>query len=299
MLNSEINMYISKMYEESGNYKIIFNNCQTRKCIIFFSGNGIYFPDTINTFVDVIIEKDRYEWENIMRNPLIQQSYQMVILVRDINKKYYQKGINSSINSIDKVVSFLREKTIGYEITTCGNSAGGYMATLVGNFLDAQCIYSFGGQWNLNHEKESFWDVSINKQYFDITRYAKENVMWFYSAYNEADLLQKECLGEYIEDISAFAMNSKYHGYLLLSPCYKNLLTMPMGEMKNLGMKYKSKVISQRRMAKELLHGKELRDTCIKDIISKHKSLQYIQSILIKIRSCIYNVVKKKEKKDE
>ena len=291
MLDLEINKYISKVYEESDNYKIIFNNCQTMKCIICFSGNGIYYPDTINTFVDVIIEKDRYEWENIMKNSSIQRTYQMVILVRDIKKKYYQKGINSSINSIDKVVNLLREKTTGYEITTCGNSAGGYMATIVGDRLNARCIYSFGGQWNLNHEKEHFWDDGINKQYFDITRYAKENVMWFYSAYNEADLLQKECLGVHIEEISAFAMNSKYHGYLLLSSCYKNLLIMPIGEIKHLGMKYKNKVISQRRMAKELLHGKELIDTCIKDIISKHRSLQYIQSILINIRSCLYNVV--------
>lgn len=91
---------------------------------MFFSRNGLYYPDTVESFVNIIIENDRFEWQNVMKSSLVQVTYEMVILVRDVYKTFYQKGINSSLDSIEKVLYFLKEKTEGYQVITCGQSAG-------------------------------------------------------------------------------------------------------------------------------------------------------------------------------
>lgn len=45
------------------NYRIIDNDCVGGGyCYIYFSGNGIYDPDTLEVFRNKIILNDRYEW---------------------------------------------------------------------------------------------------------------------------------------------------------------------------------------------------------------------------------------------
>lgn len=73
----------------------------------------------------------------------------MMIFVRDIYKTFYVKGINHDVSSIDALLELLEEKTAGYQIVTCGNSAGGYMAVIAGKHLSADRIFSFGGQWEI------------------------------------------------------------------------------------------------------------------------------------------------------
>lgn len=278
---NESNSYISQVYIENENYKIIHNNCNTNKCIVFFSGNGLYYPNTVETFTDVIIKRDRYEWENVIKSSCIEETYQMVILVRDVYKTFYQIGINRKLNTIDKILCFLKERTKGYRVVTCGNSAGGYMATIAGNYLNAECIYNFGGQWDISNEPGYFLKHSGNKKYFNIIECAKENVLWFWAAYNDNDLIQKEYLNKYIELISCFPIASKYHGDYLLYPCYKKVLTLSFEEMKALSEKYNNRIITQRNFAKETLCGIELFKTCLEDIVNHHKSLQ-IMSIPFK-----------------
>ena len=154
------------------------------------------------------------------------------------------------------------------------------MATIAGDFLNAYCVYNFGGQWDINREKGYFLENSKDRKYFNIVDYAKQNVFWFYSAYNEYDLLQKEYLDTGINRLCSFAIASKYHGDLLLSPCYKEILTLSVEEIRSLSEKYCRKIISQRAFAKEFLQGKELIKTYANDIVNHHKSLQLIRKYL-------------------
>ena len=48
------------------NYRIVETSARTNNAIVFFSGNGLYFPNTKEVFENVILNSDRYEWENII-----------------------------------------------------------------------------------------------------------------------------------------------------------------------------------------------------------------------------------------
>ena len=127
------------------NYKIENGFNQDNICMIYFSSNNIYFPDTEEAFQEIIIEKDRYEWENIAKKIHTTKK----IFVRDIYKSWYIKGINEVVNTIEKLTELLINETCGYRVITVGNSAGGYCAILIGIKLKAEHILVFSPQNNL------------------------------------------------------------------------------------------------------------------------------------------------------
>lgn len=96
----------------------------------FFSSNNIYYPNTQDQLEDTI-EKNKFEWENIAKSKSILTKYGKMIFVRDMWKQWYINGINQKIDSVEKVIEFLRTETENMRVTTVGNSSGGYMATLV------------------------------------------------------------------------------------------------------------------------------------------------------------------------
>ena len=52
-----------RVWEKDCNYLIEYSIRNPSKlCAIYFSSNGIYFPNTENTFNEIIIKKNRYEW---------------------------------------------------------------------------------------------------------------------------------------------------------------------------------------------------------------------------------------------
>lgn len=193
----DTNELLHKFYEENDNYKVIVNNENNDRCIIFFSGNGLYFPNTYGTFHEIVEIKDRYEWEVVAQSPLIRDHYGTMIFVRDVYKSYYVKGINGKIRSIDMLLPFLVQITHGMHIVTCGNSAGGYMAVIAGAYLEAEYVFSFGGLWSIE-DRDEYYLRKYKKErgsYFNIAQYARDNVIWFYSAFNEWDSIQKNYLG--------------------------------------------------------------------------------------------------------
>lgn len=56
---------------EQDNYKILYNSLGEKdECIIFFSSNNIYYPNTQDQLEDTI-EKNKFEWENIAKSKSI------------------------------------------------------------------------------------------------------------------------------------------------------------------------------------------------------------------------------------
>lgn len=206
------NVLLKKQYENGRNYYIC-DNGTSGVCYIFCSSNGIYYPNTESEFEKTIMEEDRYEWWGVSHSDEILESAGKMIYVRDVYKQYYVKGINGSVDSIEKLCEFLKEHTKDMRIITCGTSSGGYLATIIGIYLKAVCVFNFGGQWSLYEELrvakennelgssysflEQYCNNNIYNQYYDITNLVKNNevpIMYFYSALEEGDKTQVRIL---------------------------------------------------------------------------------------------------------
>lgn len=84
------------------NYKIIDNPHGTRdECILYFSSNNIWFPNTEEAFKHSFVENDYYEW--VKYGSTVSKK---AIFFRDIYKSWYVTGINRHISSIDKLAEF-------------------------------------------------------------------------------------------------------------------------------------------------------------------------------------------------
>lgn len=170
-------------------------------------------------------------------------------------------------------------------MVTCGNSAGGYMAVIVGNRINANCIFSFGGQWDIYINPESMRNaLIINKysgnilynQYFDITRFTSEKVFWFFSVYAEQDKEQMAALKKKDNNLCIFAINTEVHGDLLFFQCYEKILTLDFDKLQNLYYKYRGKIINKRKFCLEFLQFNQCIPIWWRDIVNHHKSLKVI-----------------------
>lgn len=141
------NEIIKKAYEGDKNYQVIDNDSRTGICYIFFSSNGLYYPDTNEVFEEQIIKKNRYEWKWVVKNSTVPEIAERIIYVRDVWKQWYSRGINSIEDTVDKTLDLMRRLTEGYRIVTVGSSAGGYMAVLAAVKLNAEYCINFSGQY--------------------------------------------------------------------------------------------------------------------------------------------------------
>lgn len=102
------------------NYQYIETGVKSGVCYIFFSSNGLYYPDEENVFREQIIQKDRYEWKWVVKNSKVPVIAERIIYVRDLYKDWYSKGINKEVNTLDKTLDLLKTLTEGYQIVTGG-----------------------------------------------------------------------------------------------------------------------------------------------------------------------------------
>ena len=70
----------------------------------------------------------------------------------------------------------MQQLTAGFDLVTVGNSAGGYMASLMGYLLNADRIFCFSGQFILDEKANGpIMDYYRNKdqynKYFDVKKY--------------------------------------------------------------------------------------------------------------------------------
>ncbi len=191
---------VIEVYSQHKNYEIIDLNYNDDRCFIYFSGNGLYYPNTKAVFEDKIIKNNRFEWKkNIVH------SARKVIFIRDVFKTWYLKGINSDLNSIDKVLDFLKQETKDLRVTCLGSSAGGYAAVLFGCLLQADRVFSFSGQFCLFHglnngilRREQPFLVESEKipeinKYYSLKKFVSESsvpIFYFYPKGCDLDLPQ-------------------------------------------------------------------------------------------------------------
>lgn len=255
------NPLVEDIYEKN-NFKIIRTKCKEKNAIVFFSSNGLYSPNTEDEFIEKVVKQDYYDWENVSKNRVIQNFFSKIIFVRDIYCQWYVTGINKNLNSVNKVIDFLRNELDGFQITTCGSSAGGYMATLVGAVLNAERVITSSGQFVLDAQKGGPWvkrysiDTNIN-QYYDlrpIMSNIADNVFYLYPAKCDYDSLQNE----YVKEVKLhrFAMDESAHGRTIWGCCWPYVLTMKKTQLIKLSNQY-SGLINGKKFYKQVVPVKD------------------------------------------
>jgi hypothetical protein len=245
---------ISEVYRNNPNYKILNLNHGDQRCIIYFSSNGLYYPNQDSIFEREIMKKDRFEWgKNIL------MSVKKVIFVRDIMKQWYLTGINQEISSIDKLAGFLKKETEGLEIICVGSSAGGYAATLFGTLLKARCVFNFSGQFSLEHilhfPESRYKNQTLVKyendpyyrQYYSIIDLVKNSdvpIFYFYPAKSQIDVEQSDLI-EDLKNVYAFKFNSKRHGATCFVINFIDLFDLDIKEIIEIHSVYRNKLIKQ------------------------------------------------------
>ena len=226
---------ILEFYNNNDNYLIeegTSKNHETNYCAIYFSSHDIYYPNTPLAFQNQLVKRNRFEWYGSRINIASKH-----IFIRDIKKQWYLSGINSEINSIEKMFNFLKKETEKYEVITVGSSAGGFAAMLFGQLLNASKVISFNGQTQLfdllqNSNKETnplvFRFVNhpnINK-FYSIKEYIKkpETIFYFYSNKSDWDLIQYNHVAEI--PINFISFNTNHHGIPFLKSSVSEVINL-------------------------------------------------------------------------
>ena len=95
------------------------------------------------------------------------------IYFRDFNQAWYQKGVDSDLNHIDKITKYLEDIINNKQynkICFLGNSMGGYASILFGSILNIDKVVAFAPQTFINKSNrilnfDSRWRKQINKVY--------------------------------------------------------------------------------------------------------------------------------------
>lgn len=224
------------------NYRIVYHpNCKKNNCIIFFTSHSLYPNNTEAEIADYLLVRDYYEWVSISQNEKLQDYAQKFIFVRDIYKQWYARGINAQFDCVDHLVAFLREETQGFHVTTCGSSAGGYAAALIGNLLGVEKIIDFSGQFApemTTNDVQMFvacYQDAAKGQYRDITPLLKASTspcFYFFPAKSEIDVVQyKHAIGILGKEHPCFfpvGVDSSVHGMPLDPQSAIHVITSPV-----------------------------------------------------------------------
>ncbi len=242
-----------KSVRKNNNYKVIHGLENNKICLIFCSSNAIYFPNTQETFIKRILCEDKYEWTTV--SSYLCSRVEKIIMIRDVYKNWYVTGISEEVDTIDKLLILLGKECCGYDIMTFGNSAGGYLATIIGAKLGARAVFNWGGQWNLYQYQDvikryyfldKYKDEDIYNQYYNIVSLVqnkKVNVFYFYSGLCIADVEQEKWIQD-INNVYAFALDSDTHGTGLSMEAYVNLPFCDLEKVKEYSIGHKGTLLN-------------------------------------------------------
>jgi len=227
--NSLTNPIIVKAYEGMDNY-IIEKVSDSKVAVIYCSSNGIYYPNEYDIFKRYMYDGNKFEW--IKRDWKIINSG-LNIYIRDVYKQWYLKGINKKVNNIDKLVEFIKEQTIGYEIVTIGSSSGAYIATLLGCKLNAKYVLNFAGQFDLSlqHNKNLFVHNYIENDNIytnlkSLVESSNTDIFYFVGAYSEVDEKDLEIAKSINKNLYLMLFNQKIHGIPFDTSVLEKLINM-------------------------------------------------------------------------
>ncbi|MDP3679581.1 MAG: hypothetical protein Q8R22_01955 [Flavobacterium sp.] len=230
---------------DANNYFIEYDNsvdCDQDLCVIYFSSNEIYYPNTSNAFDYSIIKRNKYEWK---RNKFPNAGKH--IFIRDIRKQWYIGGINTALDTPLKMIDFLKTETHGYKVYTLGSSAGGYAAILFGSMLQASRVYAFNAQLNLQVTMKTsgpltdpiLFERIENKEYnfyFNLSNFIASgdstDYYYFQSCRSQMDLDQYTAITENAKKkLKIVKFKTSNHGFPFLRINLPNILTFEKNDL--------------------------------------------------------------------
>ncbi|MCM1538621.1 MAG: hypothetical protein NC254_09495, partial [bacterium] len=231
------NKMIYDSYCDQAHYCYRDFNSMSNRCLIFFVGNSLYFPNEAEVFERMIIHENHFEGMNISESPHVKKYFGRIIWVRDIFKSWYVAGISRECDCIDKVCEQLKLVTTNYEVYTVGGSAGGYMAMICGIKLHAKTIYNLSGQYNLfldgctSRGLLQLYQMEENRsRYYDIANMTICDIpiLYFYPGECEKDVKQAAYIhARNNKNIYYFCIKSKVHGRTIKGRNLIYILTRP------------------------------------------------------------------------
>jgi hypothetical protein len=252
MKNKDFNSMTSKIvtdtYNKMDNYFI--NQVSEKKlAVVYFSSNGIYYPNEYDIFKEYIIEENKFEWT---KEGWKLEEAGLNIYIRDIYKQWYVNGINKDINSIDKLVDFINILTKGYKVITVGSSAGGFIATLIGCKINAKYIFNFAGQFDLTFQS-IYNDLLVdylrkNTEYANlktIVENSKSKVFYFVGSNSFIDARDIQVAHSIRSNIYIFQFNQNIHGIPFILNACEELIKKNEYELEQLYLRYKGKIINR------------------------------------------------------
>lgn len=156
----EIDELIDKQYEED-NYRVEYNDCKNGLAYIYCSSNALYEKGNPDSFAKKVVEGDRYEWLNLRADC----KPELEIFIRDIYLSWYVKGINSKVNSFEKLIKLMKHLTDGYSVRCVGASSGGFIGNILAMELNAPISFCFAGQFSLEHHFDHLQKNLYLKEY--------------------------------------------------------------------------------------------------------------------------------------
>ena len=278
---------------KADNYSIEYtdetNQTESDLCVLYFSSNEIYYPNTIQAFDYSIIQRDKYEWK---RNKFPKAKKH--IFIRDIRKQWYRGGINATLDSPMKLLDFLKNETAGYRVITIGSSAGGYAALLFGNLLECERIYAFNAQLNLNTTMRNSNAITNPilfekanddtwKNYFDLSNYLSPTTdnYYFQSCQSQMDILEFQGISLNAQNnFKIIRFKTSNHGFPFLRINLSNILTFTPKELSQYINKTVHPILFSIRLIgilpTTIFSLKALKDRCQKKLLeSSFKIIKY------------------------
>ncbi|SFU30198.1 hypothetical protein SAMN05216480_101549 [Pustulibacterium marinum] len=268
---------VKEVYKTRDNYKIVHDDSCINKslCAIYFSSNDIYYPNEASVFKARIVDKDAFEWYGTR----VEGAYKH-IFIRDVFKQWYLHGINSKLNSIEKVLEFLKRETEGKEVVIVGSSAGGYAGMLFGQLMQAKKIISFNGQTQLydllettSEDKNPIvfreQDNPIINKYYSILKFVNnpKSIFYFYSNKSAWDLIQYNHIKE--KELTFLSYKTKNHGIPFVKVSLLKVINSPIEELIKLARKEQHPIMFSIKINGFVPVYKALKSQVIKKLKSK------------------------------
>lgn len=250
---------LHQAYLNLPNYKVIENHQATEPdlAVIYFSSLGTFSPEKYKQR----LETDYFEFH---RNPVRRAGRH--IYIRDVALSFYMMGINSEINTIDKLLELLAKLTAGKKVITVGVSSGGFMAMLAGAYLKAQYVISISGIIDVTPQNGGYakgacpWANLWENKYLDnrtLIEASDVPVFQFEASRCAVDFPNAEKMRK-LKNVFLINIDSDQHGGQLATLCIAPLLNLSFQELVDLWKRYEGKVVSQWNINRSLLPLKHL-----------------------------------------